>query len=175
VCRSLPRLNLSSSSSEIFASFLCKKLFNLRGELLLELGIEFTTGLRRKAGVDSLDEAVTANEDGGRPGVQIDRSTLTFLRVIHFISASEVSGYNPYLMLSRQLTYCPTLHGEVVFHVIISFVAQSVDLPAWHDVHAFGILYLSVIAGVMNLKVCELTNVPGTPSVSIFGMWQAIH
>ena len=27
----------------------------------------------------------------------------------------------------------------------------------------------------MNLKVCELTNAPGTPSVSIFGMWQATH
>jgi hypothetical protein len=66
--------------------------------------------------------------------------------------------------------YCPTRHGDVVFQVISSFVAHSVDLSVWQDVQGFGILYLSVIAGEMNLKVCELTNEPGTPSVSIFGM-----
>jgi hypothetical protein len=61
----------------------------------------------------------------------------------------------------------------VVFQLSISFVAQPVDLSAWHVVQAFGILYLSVIAGVMNLKVWELTKVPGTPCVAIFGIWQA--
>ena len=71
--------------------------------------------------------------------------------------------------------HSPTRHGDVVFQVNISFVAQSVDLSAWQDVQAFGILYLSVIAGEMNLKVCELTNAPGTPWVAIFGMWQATH
>jgi len=49
--------------------------------------------------------------------------------------------------------HCPTLQGDVVFHVISSFVAQSVDLSVWQDVQGFGILYLSVIAGEMNLKV----------------------
>ena len=71
--------------------------------------------------------------------------------------------------------HCPTRHGDVVFQVIISFVAQSLDLSVWQDVQGLGILYLSVIAGEMNLKVCELTKVPGTPWVSIFGMWQATH
>jgi hypothetical protein len=75
----------------------------------------------------------------------------------------------------HQQRHSPTLHGEVVFQVTISFVAQVVDLSLWHDVHAFGILYLSVIAGVMNLKVCALTNEPGTPCVWIFGIWQATH
>jgi hypothetical protein len=51
-----------------------------------------------------------------------------------------------------------------------SLVAHSVDLSVWQEVQGFGILYLSVIAGVMNLKVCELTKDPGTPSVSILGM-----
>jgi len=59
--------------------------------------------------------------------------------------------------------HCPIRHGDVVFQVISSFVAQSVDLSVWQDVQGLGILYLSVIPGQMNLKVCELTNVPGTP------------
>jgi hypothetical protein len=67
-------------------------------------------------------------------------------------------------------THSPTRHGDVVFQVNISFVAQSVDLSVWQDVQAFGILYLSVIAGEMNLKVWELTNEPGTPWAAIFGM-----
>ena len=71
--------------------------------------------------------------------------------------------------------HCPTRHGDVVFQVISSFVAQSVDLSVWQDVQGLEILYLSVIDGEMNLKVCELTNAPGTPWVSIFGMWQATH
>src|SRR3984885_5469852 len=71
--------------------------------------------------------------------------------------------------------HCPTRHGDVVFQVISSFVAHSVDLSVWQDVQGFGILYLSVIAGEMNLKVCELTKLPGTPWASIFGMWQATH
>jgi len=37
-----------------------------------------------------------------------------------------------------------------------------------------GILYLSVIAGVMNANVCALTKTPGIVT-SIFGMWQATH
>ena len=71
--------------------------------------------------------------------------------------------------------HCPTRHGDVVFQVISSFVAQSVDLSVWQDVQGLGILYLSVIAGEMNLKVCELTNAPGTPWVSSFGIWHATH
>src|SRR6185437_14812558 len=71
--------------------------------------------------------------------------------------------------------HCPIRHGEVVLQVVNSFVAQSVDLSVWQDVQGLGILYLSVIAGEMNLKVCELTKVPGTPWVSIFGMWQVTH
>ena len=66
-------------------------------------------------------------------------------------------------------------HGDVFVHVSNSLVAHSVDLSLWHDVQAFGIWYLSDIAGAMNLKVCELTNDPGTPSAAIFGMWQATH
>jgi len=72
-------------------------------------------------------------------------------------------------------SYRPTRHGEAVFQVITSFVAQSVDLSVWHAVQGFGILYLSVIAGEMNLKVWELTKAPGTPWVSIFGLWHATH
>ncbi len=61
------------------------------------------------------------------------------------------------------LLHCPTRHGDVVFQVVSSFVAQSVDLSVWQEVQGLGILYLSVIAGELNLKVCERTNVPGTP------------
>ncbi len=71
--------------------------------------------------------------------------------------------------------HCSTRHGEVVFQLSNSLLAQIVDLSVWQDVQGFGILYLSVMAGVMNWNVCELTNEPGTPCVSIFGMWQATH
>jgi len=71
--------------------------------------------------------------------------------------------------------HCPTRQGDVVFHDSNSLLAQSVDLSVWQDVQGLGILYLSVIAGEMNLKVCELTKLPGTPWASIFGMWQATH
>jgi len=33
-------------------------------------------------------------------------------------------------------------------------LAHAVVLSLWHEVHGLGILYLSVIAGVMNRKVC---------------------
>ena len=52
--------------------------------------------------------------------------------------------------------------------------AQVVVLSEWQDVHGLGILYLSVIAGVMNAKVCARTKTPGIVT-SIFGMWQATH
>lgn len=53
-------------------------------------------------------------------------------------------------------------------------VAQIVDLSAWHWVQGFGILYLSVIAGVMTAKVWARTKTSGMV-VWIFGMWQATH
>lgn len=60
-------------------------------------------------------------------------------------------------------------------HDIICCVAHAVVLSVWQLVQGLGILYLTVIAGEMNWKVCELTKAPGTPSASIFGMWQATH
>jgi len=44
--------------------------------------------------------------------------------------------------------------GERSGHLLNSFVAHAVDLSVWQEVHGFGILYLSVISGVMNRKVC---------------------
>ena len=44
-------------------------------------------------------------------------------------------------------------HGERSFQWRIASVAQAVLLSAWHEAQGLGILYLSVIAGVMNLKV----------------------
>ena len=77
--------------------------------------------------------------------------------------------------LNSDVAHCATRQGDVVFHDSSSWLAQSVDLSVWHEVQGLGILYLSVIVGEMNLKVWELTKVPGTPWVSIFGMWQATH
>jgi hypothetical protein len=54
--------------------------------------------------------------------------------------------------------HSPTRHGEIVFQVINSFVAHSVDLSVWQEVQGLGTLYLFVIVGEMNLKVCELTK-----------------
>ena len=53
-------------------------------------------------------------------------------------------------------------------------VAQAVVLSVWHDVQGLGILYLSVIAGVMNPNVWARTFASAIV-VSIFGMWQATH
>ena len=93
----------------------------------------------------------------------------------YFRSLTELSG-EPHTILRLWISdcvwlfHCPTRHGDVVVQVIRFFVAQSVDLSVWQDVQGLGILYLSVIAGEMNLKVCELTKAPGTPCVSTFGM-----
>lgn len=49
--------------------------------------------------------------------------------------------------------YGATRQGEVVLHDDNSLLAHSVDLSVWQDVHGLGILYFSVIAGVMKRKV----------------------
>ena len=51
-------------------------------------------------------------------------------------------------------------------------VAQAVGLSAWHVVQGLGILYLSVMVGVMKAKVWALT-MTSAMVVWIFGMWQA--
>lgn len=53
-------------------------------------------------------------------------------------------------------------------------MAQAVVLSAWHEVQGFGVLYLSVIAGVMKAKVWDLTFTSAIV-VSIFGIWQAMQ
>ena len=63
-------------------------------------------------------------------------------------------------------------HGDLSGQCRSASVAQAVVLSAWHMVQGFGILYLSVIAGVMKAKVCALTFTSAIV-VSIFGMWQA--
>ena len=47
--------------------------------------------------------------------------------------------------------------------------AQAVVLSVWQDVHGLGILYLSVMAGVMNSNVWART-LTSAMVVSIFGM-----
>src|SRR5579863_1768304 len=64
--------------------------------------------------------------------------------------------------------------GERSGHWRIASVAQAVVLSVWQLVQGLGILYLSVIAGVMKSKVWARTNVPGMVT-SILGMWQATH
>ena len=48
-------------------------------------------------------------------------------------------------------------------------MAQAVVLSVWQEVQGFGILYFSVIAGVMNANVCPCTPVdrllPGTGEI----------
>lgn len=64
--------------------------------------------------------------------------------------------------------------GERSGHRRIASVAQAVDLSAWHDVQGLGILYSSVMPGVMKANVCART-LTSAIVVSIFGMWQATH
>jgi len=65
-------------------------------------------------------------------------------------------------------------HGDRSGHRFRASVAHAVVLSAWHIVHGFGILYLSVIAGVMKANVCARTFTSATV-VSTFGIWQAIQ
>ena len=51
-------------------------------------------------------------------------------------------------------------------------LAHAVVFSVWQDVQGLGILYLSVIAGVINANVCARTLTSPTVT-SIFGIWQA--
>ena len=53
-------------------------------------------------------------------------------------------------------------------------MAHAMLLSAWQEVQGFGILYFSVMAGVMNAKVCACT-LTFAMVVSIAGMWQFTH
>jgi hypothetical protein len=71
-------------------------------------------------------------------------------------------------------SYC-SRQGDRSTQPRITPVAHAVVCSLWQVVHGFGMPYFSVIAGVMNRKVCAWTMVLGGPSVSIAGMWQATH
>ncbi len=64
--------------------------------------------------------------------------------------------------------------GETFIQVLSVSFAQFTGLSAWHTVQGFGILSLSVSAGVMNLKVW-LRTFTSASSCAIFGMWQPTH
>ena len=53
-------------------------------------------------------------------------------------------------------------------------VAHAVVLSVWHEVQGLGILYLSVMSGVMNANVWARTFTSAMV-VAIFGMWQAMQ
>jgi hypothetical protein len=63
-------------------------------------------------------------------------------------------------------------HGETLRHPLIASRAQLVVRSVWHVVHGFGILYVSVIDGVMNANVW-LRTLTSAIVCAIFGMWHA--
>ena len=65
-------------------------------------------------------------------------------------------------------------HGERSGQCRKASVAQVVGLSAWHVVQGFGILYLSVIAGVMKANVWARTFTSAIV-VAIFGIWHAMQ
>ena len=69
--------------------------------------------------------------------------------------------------------YCRR-HGERSGQWRIASVAQAVVLSAWHEVHGLGILYLSVMSGVMKANVWARTFTSAMV-VAILGMWQAMQ
>jgi hypothetical protein len=78
-------------------------------------------------------------------GVHADGSKMS-----RAMSEPQKSHVQPKQPMELELSaHSATCHGDVVFQVISSFAAQSVDLSAWQDVQAFG---------EINLKACELTN-----------------
>ena len=78
-----------------------------------------------------------------------------------------------YLVAASTVTQLPSRHstrqGDLSGHWRIASVAQASLLSAWHDVQGFGILYFSLIAGVMNANVCARTFT-SEMVVSICGM-----
>jgi hypothetical protein len=62
--------------------------------------------------------------------------------------------------------------GEMPRHPLMASRAHLVDRSAWQPEHGFGILYSSVIVGVMNANVWLRTFVSAI-SCAIFGMWHA--
>lgn len=51
--------------------FFGQKFLDPRREILLQLGMEFPGRGRSEAGVNRVDLAIAANEDRGRPGVEV--------------------------------------------------------------------------------------------------------
>ena len=76
--------------------------------------------------------------------------------------------------LKNRRTFYSMRQGDSSVQWRMASAAQAVFLSMWQDVHGFGILYLSVIAGVMKANVWALTKTPGIVT-SIFGMWHATH
>ena len=64
--------------------------------------------------------------------------------------------------------------GERSGQCRMASAAQDVDLSVWQEVQGLGILYSSVMRGVMKANVCART-LTSAIVVSIFGMWQATH
>ena len=56
--------------------------------------------------------------------------------------------------ISARRSQFPGIQLENSGHLLIASFAQAVFLSLWHDVHGFGIAYLSVISGEMKRNVC---------------------
>ena len=79
-----------------------------------------------------------------------------------------LSAEPEYFLKAGRRTYS-SRHAEEAGQCRIASAAHAVVLSMWHDVHGFGILYLSVVEGVMKANVCALTKTPGIVT-SIFGI-----
>ena len=64
--------------------------------------------------------------------------------------------------------------GETSGQLRSASVAHALVLSLWHEVHGFGIFSVSVIAGVMNLKVW-LRTLTSAIVCAIAGIWQLTH
>ena len=82
-----------------------------------------------------------------------------------------MQSWPPHLILTsgKNTKIYSSLQGERSGQWRIASAAHAVVLSMWQEVHGFGILYLSVMAGGMKANVCALTNTPGIVT-SIFGM-----
>lgn len=90
-------------------------------------------------------------------------SDISFVRVV--LAGDKVRG--PPLPYSIR-------HGERSGQCRSASVAQAVVLSVWQEVHGFGILYFSVMAGVTNANVCACTLILAIV-VWIAGIWQSTH
>ncbi len=67
--------------------------------------------------------------------------------------SNRCSHEQTYCLQQSFANHCSIRHGDTGDQLFNCCIAQTVDLSLWQSVQGLGILYLSVIVGLINRKV----------------------